>query len=302
MRLINILLLFTIVLNPFQILNAKDPIAIFREDKTPLIIINGYYVKYSEYLKLKPEYIEKIITLEGEEAIALFGEKAKDGAIVVTLVSKYRGAISSQDKADAEKIALAENISKKKQEEEARLKAEQAKKDEEARLKAEQAKKEEEARLKAEQAKKEEEARLKAEQAKKDEEARLKAEQAKKEEEARLKAELKAKAEQQKQKEEEARKASQEALEKAKKEAEAQKNKANLDMDMSINFRNELQQDFLRSIRNEKVKKVIVDGKEVTKQEALKISIFDVDTSITTYNSDKTEGVLEIRMSKSSRK
>ncbi len=73
-------------------------------------------------------------------------------------------------------------------------------------------------------------------------------------------------------------------------------------MDMSINFRNELQQDFLRSIRNEKVKKVIVDGKEVTKQEALKISIFDVDTSITTYNSDKTEGVLEIRMSKSSRK
>lgn len=67
--------------------------------------------------------------------------------------------------------------------------------------------------------------------------------------------------------------------------------------EMSPEFLSRLQQEFEKSILNPKVKKILVNGKETTKAEALKINVFDVETSITTYNSSNTEGILDIKLS-----
>ena len=65
----------------------------------------------------------------------------------------------------------------------------------------------------------------------------------------------------------------------------------------SPDFISQLQNDFEKSVTDPKVKRVLVNGQEVPKEEALKINVFDVETSIVTYNTDKTESVLEIRLS-----
>jgi hypothetical protein len=59
-----------------------------------------------------------------------------------------------------------------------------------------------------------------------------------------------------------------------------------------------LQNEYIKSVNDPAIKKIIVDGKEVSKTEALKISVFDIDTSTSIYNKEKTEGTLEIRMIK----
>ncbi|WP_372473920.1 hypothetical protein AB4865_01220 [Capnocytophaga sp. ARDL2] len=63
-------------------------------------------------------------------------------------------------------------------------------------------------------------------------------------------------------------------------------------------FSNQLRRDFERNINNPKIKKITVNGKIVSKEEALKIDVFDVDTSIITTNPATNEEVLEIRTSK----
>ena len=135
----------------------------------------------------------------------------------------------------------------------------------------------------------------KAEEARKAEADRLaaeakKAEEARKAEADRLAAEAK--------KAEEARKAEADRLvAEAKKAAEIESKKEN-DITLTTNFGNQLQRDFVKSIMNPKVTKVTVNGKNVTKEEASKISVFKVDTSIITYNKEKTESTLEIVLTK----
>ncbi len=77
-------------------------------------------------------------------------------------------------------------------------------------------------------------------------------------------------------------------------EEEKQKNSTELPK----GFLDRLQRDFEKSVNDPKVKKILVNGKEVTRKEALDINVFDVETSIVTYNTEKTESVLEIKLSK----
>ncbi len=101
-----------------------------------------------------------------------------------------------------------------------------------------------------------------------------------------------------------------EAEEKAKLDAEAEKQRLEkeaelakaeaekLEKDASKDFINKLEQDFKNSINNSKIKKVLVEGKEVSKSEALKLSIFDVETSIITFDKVNGDGTLEIKLTK----
>ena len=52
------------------------------------------------------------------------------------------------------------------------------------------------------------------------------------------------------------------------------------------------------SIKDERIKSVKVNGVEVSKQEALKIKVFDVDTSIITFDQESQNGTMEIRLTK----
>ena len=58
--------------------------------KNPLIIVNGYKIRYNDYFKIKPEYIESIIELEPEDAIKVFGKNGENGAIVIKLIDSFK--------------------------------------------------------------------------------------------------------------------------------------------------------------------------------------------------------------------
>ena len=344
--------------------NATSTIPFSKEIsyKNPLVIVNGYKIRFVDYAKIKPEHIESIIELEPKDAVEVFGENGSNGAIIIKLIESFKGFSLDGAKIDEriiEKVAYyaeqaklkeqarleAEAKAKKDAEEKERLAAEaKAKRDEleaaklaaeaNARLTAaEKAKKEaedkarkefeenqrlendaknradaeakarkdaeEKAQLEAEaKAKKlaEEKERLEAEaKAKKEEEekARLEAEaKAKKaaEEKARLEAEAKAK----KDAEEKARLEAEEKKKQALKEIEDQKNNNQANTD----FINKLEQDFKNSINNPKIKRVLIEGKEVTKKEAVKLSVFDVETSIITYDRVNGDGTIEIKLTK----
>ncbi|MDO5637844.1 MAG: hypothetical protein Q4G18_11430, partial [Myroides sp.] len=128
-----------------------------------------------------------------------------------------------------------------------------------------------------------------------EEKARLEAEAKAKreaEEKARLEAEAIAKAK--RDAEEKARIEAEEKKQQALKELEDQKNNEQ----MNVDFLNKLEEDFKKSINNPKIKKVLIDGKEVTKKEALKLSVFDVETSIITFDKVNGDGTLEIKLTK----
>ncbi|SEH99881.1 translation initiation factor IF-2/translation initiation factor 4G, partial [Paenimyroides aquimaris] len=110
------------------------------------------------------------------------------------------------------------------------------------------------------------------------------------EEKARLEAEAQAKKEAEEKSRLEAEAKKQQAL----KELEEKKNNENIDSD----FINKLEQDFKNSINNPKIKRVLIEGKEVTKKEALKLSVFDVETSIITFDKVNGDGTLEIKLTK----
>lgn len=51
----------------------------------PLYILDGKEITKSEEMKIDPEYIDKISVLKGEAAIKLYGNRAKNGVILITL-------------------------------------------------------------------------------------------------------------------------------------------------------------------------------------------------------------------------
>ncbi|SEH92186.1 hypothetical protein SAMN02927937_02157, partial [Paenimyroides aquimaris] len=70
----------------------------------PLIIVNGYKIRFADYSRIKPEHIESIIELEPKDAIEVFGEIGKDGAVVIKLISSFKGFSLEGAKIDAKII------------------------------------------------------------------------------------------------------------------------------------------------------------------------------------------------------
>ena len=59
--------------------------------KNPIVIVNGYRVRFVDYAKIKPEHIYSIIELEPADAIEVFGDSGSGGAIVIKLISTIKG-------------------------------------------------------------------------------------------------------------------------------------------------------------------------------------------------------------------
>ena len=241
----------------------------------PIAVVNGYIVRYSDLARLKSEYIATITELDSEDAMKLFGDRAKGGAIVVKLIG--RNTIGTGEKIEEELITRAEKIAEAKEAERQRLAEEKAK--------AEEAERQRLAEQQVEEVAQENTAAHEDVASEEVERQRLAEEKAKAEEAERQRlAEEKAKAEE----------AERQRL--AEEKAKAEEAKAKEESRLAFDFAGQLQKDFEKSVKDPKVKKILVNGKEVTKEEALKINVFDVETSIVTYNTEKTESVLEIRL------
>ncbi|HLV46136.1 MAG TPA: hypothetical protein VKY32_03755 [Flavobacterium sp.] len=271
----------------------------------PIAVVNGYIVRYSDLARLKSEYIATITELDSEDAMKLFGDRAKGGAIVVKLIG--RNTIGTGEKIEEELITRAEKIAEAKEAERQRLAEEKAKAEEAERQRLAEQQVEEVAQENTaaheDVASEEVERQRLAEEKAKAEEAerqRLAEEKAKAEEAERQRlAEEKAKAEEaerQRLAEEKAKAEEAERQRLAEEKAKAEEAKAKEESRLAFDFAGQLQKDFEKSVKDPKVKKILVNGKEVTKEEALKINVFDVETSIVTYNTEKTESVLEIRL------
>ena len=100
------------------------PLGIYAQNDTekettpdPIAVVNGYIVRYSEIIRLKPEHIATFTELDGEDAVKLFGDRAKGGAVVIKLVGRNSAGVG--EKVDEELLTRAEQIAMAKQEAEA---------------------------------------------------------------------------------------------------------------------------------------------------------------------------------------
>ncbi|REC60944.1 hypothetical protein DRF65_18065 [Chryseobacterium pennae] len=57
-------------------------------DKEPLILLNGKKASIEELRVIKPDIVDTIYTLSGKEAIEKYGEKGKNGVILLTTKKK----------------------------------------------------------------------------------------------------------------------------------------------------------------------------------------------------------------------
>lgn len=55
------------------------------QEKPPLFILNGYEVTKSEFESVSPEEIESITVLKDKASVSLYGDKGKDGVIVIQM-------------------------------------------------------------------------------------------------------------------------------------------------------------------------------------------------------------------------
>lgn len=200
----------------------------------PLVVVNGYFLRYSDLAKIKVDMIESKVELDTDESAKVFGSRGQNGAIVIILKNKQMSAggnrVSESDLKKLEEIAEAK---KQKKEEREKERAEYQEKMKEI------------------------------EDSKKNE----------KTESVKTSPSLTT---------QEREKSAEESFKK----------------DFPAEMRNMLQNEYIKSVNDPAIKKIIVDGKEVSREEALKISVFDIDTSTSVYNKDKTEGTLEIRLLK----
>lgn len=69
--------------------SASQAVSVGTNDtKAPLIIVNGKPISETEYKSIKdikPDNIEKIEVLKNEESTKQYGEKGKNGVIIITL-------------------------------------------------------------------------------------------------------------------------------------------------------------------------------------------------------------------------
>lgn len=188
---------------------------ISQETPKPLVVVNGYIVRYTELVKIKDEMIESKTELDSEQGFKIFGESGKDGAIVIVLKRKIVN--SSVTKVDEQALKQIEELTSKKESAIKNLNM-----DEKSLL-----------------------------------EGATYPEVA-----IQLKDTTK-----------------QGSLAEAKVVSE---------------FSNQLQIEFEKSIKNPRIKTIKLNGKEVTKEQALKVNVFDVDTAVSTYKENNSDGILEI--------
>ncbi|TDS51450.1 hypothetical protein [Myroides indicus] len=204
-------------------------------ENRPLVVVNGYFLRYGDLAKIKENLIESRVELNADESSNVFGSRGENGAIVIILKNKQMSAggnkVSESDLQKLEEIAEAKRKQKENREKE---RIEYQEKIQEI------------------------------EESKKNE----------KQESVKITPPPL-------------------TIEQREKSAEESFKK-----DFPEEIRNMLQNEYIKSVNDPAIKKIIVDGKEVSKTEALKISVFDIDTSTSIYNKEKTEGTLEIRMIK----
>lgn len=61
------------------------------EGKTPVIIVDGKEIQESELKKVSPEKIVTVDVIKGNQAVNRFGEKGKDGIVVIETVKNIQG-------------------------------------------------------------------------------------------------------------------------------------------------------------------------------------------------------------------
>ncbi|WP_160137604.1 hypothetical protein [Chryseobacterium sp. c4a] len=66
--------------------------AVVKQEDRPFILLNGKKASLEEIRAIKPDIVDTIYTLSGKEAIEQYGEKAKNGAIVITTKKKRKRA------------------------------------------------------------------------------------------------------------------------------------------------------------------------------------------------------------------
>jgi len=73
-------------------------------EKYPLVILDGIEITYEEMTKINPDRIGSISVLKDQSAFALYGEKGKDGVILITTKdTKSTGSqnVTGNDKRDS---------------------------------------------------------------------------------------------------------------------------------------------------------------------------------------------------------
>lgn len=180
----------------------------------PLVVVNGYIVRFNELAKIKEDMIESRVELNAEEGIKIFGETAKDGAIVIILKRKIVN--TSGNKVDEAVLQQIEELTVQKEAFSKELKVEE---------------------------------KMLLEGAVKPEIIQ---------------------------------------------EPRINKEAIFTDNQVSPEFSNQLQIEFEKSIKNTKISTVKINGKQVTKEVALMLNVFDIESAISTYKENSNDGVLEI--------
>lgn len=171
----------------------------------PLVVVNGYIVRFGELAKIKEDMIESRVDLSAEEGMELFGDAAKDGVVVITLKKKLATGLGN--KVDDVVLQQLEELKEQKETFSKEIQVENK------------------------------------------------------------------------------------ILLEGATRVEPIVQKVN---HTSTEFVNQLQIEFEKSIRNPKISTVKVNGKKVTKEAALMLNVFDVDSAISTYKENSNDGVLEI--------
>ena len=86
-----------------------------KEGEQPLVIVDGKEVLEKDALsKISPERIKSFSILKGETGTAVYGEKGKDGVIIVTLLTEgeYEFKKANPEKPYADALELAESVAK----------------------------------------------------------------------------------------------------------------------------------------------------------------------------------------------
>ncbi|MDN3692660.1 hypothetical protein QWZ06_10410 [Chryseobacterium tructae] len=86
--------MFVISNHPFNIdpsVRIGAP-AVIKTENRPFILLNGKKASLEELRAIKPDIVDTIYTLSGKEAIEQYGEKAKNGAIIITTKKKRKRA------------------------------------------------------------------------------------------------------------------------------------------------------------------------------------------------------------------
>lgn len=185
--------------------SSEQGVHIEQTSPKPLVVVNGYIVRFGELAKIKEDMIESRVDLSAEEGMELFGDAAKDGVVVITLKRKLATGLGN--KVDDVVLQQLEELKEQKETFSKEIQVENK------------------------------------------------------------------------------------ILLEGATRVEPIVQKVN---HTSTEFVNQLQIEFEKSIRNPKISTVKVNGKKVTKEAALMLNVFDVDSAISTYKENSNDGVLEI--------